>query len=85
MTVQKITHGSRYIGFAADDKPVTTSDETIVVGSEFVELDTGKRYCWDGSRWNTPQIDYAMLERLDAIVAELKSLKEFHMAFAARL
>ncbi len=37
---------SRYIGLSIDVKP-TSCDP----GSEFTELDTGRKYVWDGSTW----------------------------------
>lgn len=48
MTVAKITTLNNYTGVAADTKP-TASD--VVVGSRFVETDTGMSFIYDGSAW----------------------------------
>jgi hypothetical protein len=40
----------RYVGYSADAKPTGTGADA---GAEFVELNTGNRYMFDGSAWQT--------------------------------
>lgn len=57
MTVYSVVNPRHYVGLAADTKPtftIATSSTTpdMPPGSEFLELDTGNRFIWDGSTWH---------------------------------
>ena len=90
MTVARVYQTARYEGYAADVKPVLdpNTDATISKGSTFKELDTGRVAEWDGYRWVMPDdanANLQILNRLDTIAAELKSLRELHTAVLERL
>ena len=47
MTVRVVSDNAKtWIGESGDTKP-----ETKVIGSRFLELDTGKPWIWNGSAW----------------------------------
>ena len=90
MTVTRVGYTNRYAAYAADAKPIvdTVTLGTIPVGSKIEELDTGIVSTWDGSRWLTPVAppdDQQALDRLDAILAEMKEITKLQLAILARL
>jgi hypothetical protein len=40
------TEAKTWLGLASDVKPIT-----LVIGSHFIETDTGKKWLWTGSAW----------------------------------
>lgn len=86
MTVKAWTYARKYVGSSADTKPLTTSSETIPVGSEFFESDTGLSFRYDGYGWAlaTPA-SMEVTSRLDTIIDELRLLRELHTNIAAKL
>lgn len=56
MTVYQVHKPKKYIGFAADTKPIiagptTGLNDIIPAGSEFYELDTSRIYTWSSTDW----------------------------------
>lgn len=54
MTVYLMDSVRRYCGLAADTKPThgyMSTEEAIPPGSEFLEIDTNKRYVWSSTGW----------------------------------
>lgn len=89
MTVKLIGFSQKYIGESTDVKPVTGGANlispinplgTIPQGSTFYEGDTGRTATWNGYRWTYPPTDAIVADRLDAIIAELREMKELHLA-----
>ena len=51
MTVMKISTSERYIGESTDTKPTMSTDKFLSAGWEFLELDTGQNFIFDGVNW----------------------------------
>ena len=54
MTIMQMGYAPRFVGLAADGKPLfeVNSTRPLPAGSEFIELDGYKRYLFDGvSAW----------------------------------
>jgi len=85
MTVRLIGFKRSYLGLSGDEKPVTTDDDTVPFGSTFHEVDTDRVATWDGTRWAVKPTDFALLDRLDSILAELREIKELHTAIATEI
>ena len=66
---------NRYIGSSTDVKPQSGLNETIPVGSSFMEDDTGRIYRFNGDGWKfaEPADETAML--LTVIYLELQAIR----------
>lgn len=60
--VRAVLNKSEYIGYSTDTKPSTPGG----VGSTFYELNTGKKWIWDGTYWvEDLSLIYALREALN--------------------
>jgi hypothetical protein len=60
MAVIFIAEEKRWLGLSTDTKPTPTGTQA---GSTFYELDTGKKWLWDGSYWGEDlALIYALAE-----------------------
>jgi hypothetical protein len=94
MTATRTSFSHKYVGLSTDVKPVTGGPDadgnslgTIPVGSVFHETDTGNIATYDGYVWRITdrEMDSRVLDRLDAIIEQLKALNDLHSAVADSL
>jgi hypothetical protein len=75
-----------YIGLSTDEKPISTTSQTIPQGSTFEEVDTGRIAVYDGRNWFVRKTtDERVVELLEELLQETKATREAFELFVANL